>query len=224
MATVGTVDGSNNNPFAEFNNSVQASKKGSAGIEDRFLKLLVTQLRNQDPLNPLDNAATTSQMAQISTVTGIEKLNTAISNMAASFAAAQSFQAATLVGRSVLTDGNTLNLASGKANAGMELAQDADKVKVTIKDKNGNVMQEVNLGAQKAGVINFSWDGAKDGGGTAADGEYKFEIEATVAGKKVETAALTVGKIESVTFGANGIMAKVTGVGQIGLGDIRQIM
>jgi len=83
-----------------------ASTTGTAqGTEDRFLKLLVTQMKNQDPLNPLDNAQVTSQMAQLSTVTGIEKLNAALTTMSQSFASSQSLQAANMIGHGVLVPG-----------------------------------------------------------------------------------------------------------------------
>src|SRR5512146_862467 len=101
-------------------------------LQDRFLKLLVTQMKNQDPLNPLDNAQVTSQLAQISTVNGIEKLNTTIQAMATSFAAGQSLQAAGMIGRDVLVPAPTLRLAGGSALFGVDLAQAADQVKVSI--------------------------------------------------------------------------------------------
>lgn len=93
---------------------------------DRFLTLLVTQLRNQDPLNPLDNAQVTTQMAQISTVSGINKLNETIGALAASFAAGQYLQAVGLVGHEVTIAGDRVELADGKGAYGMALAGDAD--------------------------------------------------------------------------------------------------
>src|SRR5215204_242231 len=109
----------------------QAGKQTSAtaGLQDRFLKLLVTQMKNQDPLNPLDNAQVTTQLAQISTVNGIEKLNATIEAMASSFTSGQSLQAATMIGKDVLVPGSTLQLA-GSSVFGVELAQAADQVKV----------------------------------------------------------------------------------------------
>ena len=85
------------------------AKSAADDVQDRFLKLLVTQMKNQDPLNPLDNAQVTTQLAQISTVNGIEKLNATIEAMASSFTSGQSLQAATMIGKDVLVPGSTLH-------------------------------------------------------------------------------------------------------------------
>src|SRR5258708_22556591 len=106
-------------------------------IGDRFVELLATQLRNQDPLNPMDNAQMTSQLAQISTVTGVNKLNDTMSALSAMLGSNQYLQAAGLVGHAVLTPGNKLQLASGNAAGGIKLASPADHVVVTISDANG---------------------------------------------------------------------------------------
>src|SRR5258705_8779344 len=110
-----------------------------ADIQDRFLKLLVTQMKNQDPLNPMDNAQVTSQLAQISTVNGIQQLNTTVQSLSTSFLSAQSLQSTSLIGHTVLTDGNTLNVANGvPAYGAVSLAQAADSVKVNIVSPAGN--------------------------------------------------------------------------------------
>src|SRR6478735_11728176 len=105
----------------------QAGKKTSAteGLQDRFLKLLVTQMQNQDPLNPMDNAQVTTQLAQISTVSGVDKLNQTLNTMSSSFLAAQSLQASGLIGRSVLAPGNDVMLQAGGGAGGIQLTQPA---------------------------------------------------------------------------------------------------
>ncbi|HSQ03480.1 MAG TPA: flagellar hook capping FlgD N-terminal domain-containing protein, partial [Burkholderiales bacterium] len=147
----------------------QASAKTTAGgdAQNRFLTLLVTQLKNQDPLNPMDNAQLTTQLAQISTVEGIDKLNVTLQSLAASFALTQSLQATGMIGHDALVPGSTLALASGKAVAGIELAQPADKVIVTISDADGNVRERVDLGPRPAGVSAFEWDGDTPQGAAA---------------------------------------------------------
>src|SRR5690242_20428596 len=114
----------------------QAGKQTSAAAEmqDRFLKLLVTQMKNQDPLNPMDNAQVTTQLAQISTVGGIDKLNTTLQTLSSSMLAAQSVQSSAIIGRDVYASGSTLALADGKATGAFELKQDADHVFVQISD------------------------------------------------------------------------------------------
>src|SRR3954453_16603838 len=140
----------------------QAGKQASAtaGLQDRFLKLLVTQMKNQDPLNPMDNAQVTSQLAQISTVSGIDKLNQTMSAMSSSFLASQSLQASGLIGHHVLAPGNDVLLVSGAGSAGVELPGAADKVTVTVRGAGGEILKTINMGAQDAGIRTFSWDGS----------------------------------------------------------------
>ena len=80
----------------------------AANSQDRFLKLLVAQLNNQDPMNPLDNAQMTSQIAQINTVTGIEQLNSTVKGMVSQFASQQLLQGSAMVGRQVLVEGDSM--------------------------------------------------------------------------------------------------------------------
>ena len=109
-----------------------SSSANSQTLEDKFMTLLLTQVRNQDPLNPLDNTTMTSQLAQISTVNGIDKLNTTVQQMSASFLAAQQLQAGSLIGHGVLAQGDTIALANGKATGGLVLDQPADDVVVQV--------------------------------------------------------------------------------------------
>lgn len=191
--------------------------------EDRFLKLLVTQLKNQDPLNPLDNAQVTSQMAQLSTVNGIEKLNATLQSLAASFTATQSMQATSMIGRSVLVPGSTIQLQSGAAVAGVELAQPADKVVVSIHDASGKLLQQMDIGAHAAGVAAFQWDGAT-ASGAAADGAYTFSVNATRGVQKVEATLLAFGQVAAVAPAAKGAMLTIGGLGNVALSDIKQVV
>lgn len=199
------------------------SSSGVQATEDRFLKLLVTQMKNQDPLNPLDNAQVTSQMAQLSTVTGIEKLNTSLEAMSQSFMANQSLQAANMIGHSVLVPGNTMTLKDGTAIAGLDLQGNADKVEVTIKNKDGVVVQTVDLGNQKAGSLPFAWDGKDNGGNAAPDGDYTFEVKATIGTDKVTVDKLALGQVTSVTLGTTGVSLDVAGLGSVDAAKVKQI-
>jgi len=202
----------------------QPPATGNIGAtEDRFLKLLVTQLKNQDPLNPLDNAQITSQMAQLSTVSGIEKLNTTLQSLAASFAATQSMQATSMIGHGVLVPGSAINLKAGAAVAGVELAQPADKVIVSIHNAAGNILQQVDIGAQAAGVAAFQWDGATNNG-TAADGAYTFSVNATRGGQKVGASPLAFGLVAAVAPTAQGAMLSIGGLGNVAYSDIKQVV
>jgi flagellar basal-body rod modification protein FlgD len=201
-----------------------AKASGTNDAQDRFLKLLVTQLKNQDPLNPMDNAQITSQMAQISTVTGIDKLNATLQSMAASFSADQSLQATAMIGHSVLAPGMSLQLQNGTAQGGVNLPQAADKVVVSIVDSSGQVVHKVDLGAQAAGVLGFQWDGVTDSGANAAPGTYSFSIQAVQGSTKIDAVALALGSVIGVTQGTGGVALNVNGMGSVALSDVKQVM
>jgi flagellar basal-body rod modification protein FlgD len=193
-------------------------------MSDRFLKLLVTQMKNQDPLNPLDNAQVTSQLAQINTVSGIEKLNSTLSNMSTSFLAGQSLQSAALIGRSVLTDSNRLAWNGSPVSGAAELQQPADRVTVTIADAAGNTVRTLELGAQNAGTAQFQWDGLNDAGARVADGAYSFKIAAQRGAQQVTATPLGIGRVASVSFGSDGLRVDVDGIGAIQLFQIKKIL
>lgn len=207
-----------------------ANKKATGDIsqiseaQDRFLKLLTTQLKNQDPLNPLDNAQVTSQLAQISTVSGIEKLNATLQLLLQDSQASQTTQAASLVGHAVLVPGSGLLLEEGASIGGVEMAGAADKVTVTIKDANGIVVRTMELGALEAGVHNFSWDGKTDNGAQAANGSYTVTIAAKQGSEDVTATALTLGAVRSVIRDGTGYSLDLGTLGAYGMDEVRQIL
>ena len=231
MATVQT-NNSVNDPFAAINaaassgSSSKSSSSSSAMVEqeDRFLKLLTTQLRNQDPLNPMDNAQMTSQLAQMSTVSGIEKLNATLNTLVDSFGNNQSMQAAAMIGKSVLVPGTQLSLSNGLAFGGVSLSQSADQVTVKIVDSTGKVVQTQNLGAQKAGVINFAWDGKDDTGAKLADGTYKISVEAQAGGETVKAEALQVGTVSALVRSGGGFLLDLGALGRVDFNTVQQIL
>lgn len=203
-----------------------SAKPGAEDPQDRFLKLLVTQMKNQDPLNPLDNAQVTSQLAQISTVNGIERLNATLQAMVSGFAANQSLEAAAMIGRGVLAPGSALTLENGIAIGGVDLPQTVDRLVVSIKDSAGIVVHSVDLGPKPQGVTAFQWDGVTDSGAGAAGGNYSFSVSAQQGNNKVEAGTLAFGRVNSVAPGApgQGPVLDVGGLGLIGLSAIRQIL
>ena len=191
--------------------------------QDRFLKLLVAQMKNQDPLNPMDNAQVTSQMAQISTVQGIQQLNTTLASLLTGMNSSQPLQAASLVGHRVLAPGSSVILQAGQAEGGAMLAQSVDSLVVTIKDSTGRVLHTADLGPQTAGMMRFSWDGSTDNGTAAIDGVYQFSLTGQAGGQKVTPDPLTVGQVTSVTPGDKGMTLSVGGLGDYSLAQIKQI-
>ena len=191
------------------------------------MTLLVTQMKNQDPLNPLDNAQITSQLAQLSTVSGIDKLNTTLEGLMGSYQSSQSLQAANMIGHGVLVEGSGMHLSGGKALFGVELSEPADKVKITVRDAAGKSVHEIDLGARDAGTVPLQWDGVNDKGVASAAGKYSFEVEATRGGQKVSgVTRLAFGDVVSVSTGPQGVKLNVPGVGNgsVNLSDIRQIL
>jgi flagellar basal-body rod modification protein FlgD len=164
---------------------------------DRFLKLLVAQMQNQDPLNPMDNAQVTSQMAQINTVTGIDKLNTTVQGLTSQFMQMQALQGASLVGRDVIVAGNKLSIDEQNAvgQGGFELANAADAVKVEILSASGAVVQTLNLGAEGAGLHSFDWP---SGSATAASG-LTFRVTATTGGVSTPVTALMRDRVDAIS-------------------------
>ena len=186
--------------------NVASSPASSAAADatmtsDRFLKLLVAQMKNQDPLNPMDNAQVTSQMAQINTVTGIDKLNTTVAGLSAQFMQMQAMQGASLVGHDVIVPGNKLDIdaVSAIGQGGFEIQTPADAVKVEILSPSGAVVQTLNLGAQGAGMHSFDWPA-----GTATDSSgLTFRVTATTGGVAIASTPLMRDRVDAVTTNGN---------------------
>lgn len=196
----------------------------SADSEQRFLKLLVTQLNNQDPLNPLDNAQLTSQLAQMSTVSGIEKLNGAFQSLLAQSGSSQVLQSASLIGRTVLVPGNELALKQGVAAPfAVDVTGAADSVKVTITNAAGEAVRSYDLGALPPGVKTLSWDGLGDDGAAVAEGSYTLNVGAQGGASAVAASALTYANVSSVAQGAAGVSLDLESGRKVSLGDVRLI-
>lgn len=170
--------------------------------QDRFLKLLVAQLNNQDPMNPMDNAQMTSQMAQINTVSGIQQLNETMKSMASQFTAMQVLQGTAMIGHDVLVESNTLSVDGGKAKGSVDLSGSAEKVTVEIRSPGGDLLGTMNLGAMTAGRHAFEWDASSYNG----TGNPTFTVTATSGNKPVASTALARDSV--VAIGNKGIELK----------------
>jgi flagellar basal-body rod modification protein FlgD len=212
---------SNVNPnTATSASTTKASTNDAAAQQDRFLKLLVAQLNNQDPMNPMDNAQMTSQMAQINTVTGIQQVNETIKSMATQFSAMQVLQGASMIGRDVLTEGNLLSVKNGVGQGAVDLAGKADKVTVTVMSPGGQTLGTINLGPQQGGRINFDWDASTyTGSGTPI-----FKAVATLGTAAVSSRTLTRGTVESVGTDSTGMTLTLKDLGTIAYTDVISIL
>ncbi|HWZ49723.1 MAG TPA: flagellar hook assembly protein FlgD [Herbaspirillum sp.] len=213
------------------------TSSSAAATQQQFLTLLSTQLQNQDPTNPMDNSALTSQIAQLSTVSGIQQLNSSLSTLMSNLQSGQATQAVSMIGHNVLAPGNNIQLSTSTSTAadgttttnhngvfGVQLATAADDVKVSIQDSTGKTVDSIDLGKQAAGTLPIIWDGTTSSGTTAADGQYTFTVAATAAGSPMTTTSLAYGNVSSVTNSPTGATLNVTNIGSIALSSVAQIM
>ncbi len=190
-----------------------------AGSQDRFLKLLVTQLKNQDPLSPMDNAQLTSQIAQINTVSGIATLNTSVQRLSTQFLQLQSLQGASLLGKDVIVAGNKLDINSGVAQGGFELTAAADAVKVEIVSPAGKVLDTLNLGAQRTGMHSFDWPS----GSFDSNSNLTFRVTATSGANELSTTALMRDKVTAVSTQGNELMLELESGASVAYTSVKAI-
>ena len=199
--------------------SATTATDGTAS-QDRFLKLLVAQLNNQDPMNPMDNAQMTSQMAQINTVTGIQQVNDTLKSMATQFTSMQVLQGSSMVGHNVLVESNTLTRNAGVASGAIDLAGKADSVKVEILTPGGQVLDTFDLGALGAGRQTFDWNSSNYQG----SGEPSFRVTATLAGTAVTTTSLASDKVVSVGSENGAMTVQLQGRAAVAYDSIKAIL
>jgi len=202
-----------------------ASGNSASDLQSNFLTLLVTQLKNQDPTNPMENNELTTQLAQINTLSGIEKLNTTLGSISGQLNSNQSLQASTLIGHGVMVAGSQILAGKGQTTPfGFELASAADKTTVTIRDASGTVLRTLDLGSQSAGVHTFSWDGKLTDGTTVPDGKYSFTLAASNGADQLVAQPLNYALVNGVTTDPSGAILDLGTMGTIKLDAIRQII
>lgn len=202
------------------------AKGGELG-KNEFLKLLVTQMNNQDPLSPQENGEFIAQLAQFSTVEGIETLNSSMESLLNGYQSSQALQASSLVGRTVIVPADQAMVDTTQGVKGqLALPSASDNVYVNVTDAAGSVVTRVNLGSQKAGMHDFVWDGKDSSGNLMPPGKYKFEAQAAIGGGNKQLATLLPANVDSVSLG-NGkggeMMLNVAGLGSISLSNIVSI-
>lgn len=216
------VNGISNSVLDSINGTTSnATKSANDASADRFLKLLVAQVQNQDPMNPMDNAQVTSQMAQINTVTGIEKLNTSVSGLSGQFMQMQAMQGASLVGHDVVVPGDKMAIdATNKVGTGgFELTSAADNVTVEVLSAAGIVKDTLQLGAAGAGLHGFSWPS----GDTAADAGTKFRVTAMRGGVKTDVTELVRDSVAAVNTSGNTLNLELKTMGTVAYSNVRSI-
>ncbi|MEN4590120.1 flagellar hook assembly protein FlgD [Pantoea agglomerans] len=194
-------------------------------LQNQFLTMLVTQLKNQDPTNPMDNSQLTTQLAQINTLSGIEKLNTTLGSISGQISTSQSLQSSTLIGHGVMVNGGQILVGKGTTTPfGVELASASTGASATIKDASGNVIDTVDLGALSAGVHTFSWDGKLTDGSEAPDGKYSVAIAASNGNTQLVAQPLNYAYVNGVSTANNTTKLDLGTMGSATLDDVRQIL
>ncbi len=201
-----------------------------------FLKLMITQMENQDPLSPQDNTEFIAQLAQFSSVESLDRLNNNFDSFTNNFVANQALQASTLVGRSVTvpTDRAQLSLAD-VVSGGVEVPTSTSDVRIKIYSESGSFVDEFSLGQQPAGELVFRWDGSfLEVNGEVKDqsvnhpegvttGTYRFEVSSMIDGEETALETALSANVNSVTVGANGLLTlNLAGIGPVSLAEVKQ--
>ena len=205
------------------------SSTGSAGSalgKDAFLQLLVTQMKNQNPLDPQENGEFVAQLAQFSSLESMQSLNDSVSSIAAGLQSSQALQASSLVGRNVIVETSKALVDTSKEMKGtVNLTSSSTATSVGIYDKDDKLVRTIDLGTQKAGKIDFTWNGLNDDGEAVAAGAYTFKATASIDGKATTMTTNLPASVTSVTMGTNGseMTLNLAGLGSVALSKIQSI-
>ena len=192
-----------------------------------FLTLMLAQLKNQDPTSPVDSNQFLNQLASLSTVQGITQLNSSFSALSNSLVSNQAMQASSLLGHQALVASTTANLAAlGTVSGAVSVPQNTSRAVLNISDSSGALVRQIHLGAQLAGLANFSWDGKLEDGSQASAGTYTLSAQYAGAASGSSGAGTFVnGTVQSVTMGAGqaGLTLNVSGFGSVPFASVQQI-
>ena len=197
--------------------------------QEEFFQLMITQLKNQDPLNPMENGEFLAQLSQFGTVSGIGDLQKSFSLLANSLQSSQALQASTMVGRSVLVEGSRVTLGSGTSSVSgaVDLPQASSEVMLYVEDAAGQVVRQISLGGHDAGVVPFTWEGLADLGGALPPGTYQLKAQAVFDDSGPQAVGTLLRQnVESVTIPGNGEapLLNLSDRRQVSLSDVREVM
>lgn len=206
-----------------------AAKKNDALGQEDFLKLMVAQMQNQNPMEPDGNGEFLGQMAQFSTVSGLQEMQKSLNTLTSSLVSNQALEASSMVGRYVRVPSESNFLPAGEGDrffGAVELDRSTTNLNIEIVSSNGEVVKTIGKGQQAEGTINFAWDGKNAKGEMMPEGEYKMKITALFNGETTSLKPMVIASVESVTLGRNGEQMKlnVAGVGAYSMSDVKEIM
>lgn len=206
----------------------EAEKKASLGQEE-FLKILIAQTRNQDPMKPQENGEFLGQMAQFSTVSGLQDMQKSIDGLSNTMISNQALQASSLVGRFVMIPSEKGFLPDGEGDrffGAVDIPETATDVTVQIRNSAGVPVRTLSLGTQEEGLQRFSWDGKDDQGNAMPSGDYTVSSVGSIAGKQEAMETNFVAPVDSVTLGRNGegMKLNVAGIGSMTMDQVKEIL
>ncbi|GAB4356953.1 MAG: flagellar hook assembly protein FlgD [Gammaproteobacteria bacterium] len=207
--------------------SSKPNKPNDKLLQEDFLELMVAQLKNQDPMKPMESGEFLGDIAQFGTVSGIQDLQESFAALSESIYSNQALQAAALVDRSVLVPLDQGVLPEGGALAGVvELPVSTSQLTVSIHDGAGSLVRRISLGAHAAGLPRFQWDGLMDDGSYATPGRYQVRAEAVIDGETTSLSPLIEAEVRSVTLGGSGqgLRLDLEQLGTIDFSMVRQIL
>ena len=210
--------------FRSFESTQQKEIKRTSvlGQED-FLKLLTTQLQHQDPMEPMENGEFMGQMAQFSTVSGITEMGESIDGLVSIYQGQQMSANAAMIGKKALVDGNWAQLEGGKLAGAIDLTTAANDLRIDVKSEAGEVMASIGLGSKMAGAQEFSWDGIKQDGTTAPEGNYYLSASAVRDGQSTVPAMQVYGTVNSVQMKGGEVTLNVSGQGNVSFNSVKRI-
>ena len=200
----------------------EIARTSTLGQED-FLKLLMTQLQNQDPMEPMDNGEFMGQMAQFSTVQGVTEMGESIDGLVSIYQGQQMSANASMIGKKALVDGNWAQLEGGKLAGAIDLTTAANDLRVDVKSETGELMASIGLGSKMAGVQEFSWDGIKQDGTIAPEGNYYLSASAVRDGQSTVPAMQVYGTVNSVQMKGGEVTLNVSGQGNVSFNNVKRI-
>jgi flagellar basal-body rod modification protein FlgD len=202
-----------------------ATTASSALDKDDFLELLVVQLQNQDPLNPLDDKEFIAQLAQFSSLEQMTNVASGIETLTETVARQESLSAASYIGKNVVADGKSITkLDSGITPLYFTLKEAASTVSINVYDQNKNIVQTETLNSMQAGEYTFAWDGLNYNGKNADNGQYNVYFSAVGAnGKAVFVDTQVAGKITGLSKDTDGVTFKLSDGRTVNFEDISMI-
>ncbi len=201
-----------------------ARKSDTLGQAD-FLKLMTTQLNNQDPMKPMSSGEFYTQIAQFSSVSGIQDLQRSFSEVASSMFSSQALQASSMVGRDVLVPGSSQIVGDGGLSGAVDLPSASADLRLAIHDPAGRLVRRLDLGAHAAGMVGFDWDGLDDAGRPVAPGNYEVRAEARIDGRARAIDTYLSDRVNSVSIDGDGkgLTLNLERQGGMALSRIKQI-